>query len=268
LAKELNAKIGGVEYKRFPDNECYVRILTDLTNETVILVQNSYPDEKIIELFLLQDAINEFNIRKLITVIPYYGYARQDKKFNDGEAVSARNLAGHLELDTDEIITVDIHAITILDWFDMPVSNVSAIPQIVEYLRTLDIDLVLSPDEGGMDRVSLAGKLLGCDHDYIVKTRIDSEIVKISTKSLDVSDKSVAIIDDIISTGGTITTVTKHLKIEGATKVYALCTHGLFVGNALEKLKVCDAVISTDTIENPTTKISVAKEIANAIYRR
>ena len=97
LANELSISCADVETKRFPDDEGYVRILTDLDNEEVILIQNTYPDENIIELFLLQDAILEFNIKKLVTVIPYYGYSRQDKKFNPGESISARAIAKHIE---------------------------------------------------------------------------------------------------------------------------------------------------------------------------
>ena len=90
LAKELSISCAAVEIKRFPDDEAYVRIDTDLDNETIVLIQNTYPDQHVVELFLLQDAIHEFDIKKLITVIPYYGYARQDKKFNTGESISAR----------------------------------------------------------------------------------------------------------------------------------------------------------------------------------
>ena len=93
LAKEMGTECTAVEIKRFPDDECYIRIESDLDNEEVVLIQNTYPDEKIVELFLIQDAIAEFNVKKLTTIIPYYGYARQDKKFKSGESISARAIA-------------------------------------------------------------------------------------------------------------------------------------------------------------------------------
>ena len=135
LGKELGISLANVEIKRFPDDEGYCRIDTNLDGEEVILIENSYPDEKIIELFLLQDAIHEYNIKKLVTVIPYYGYSRQDKKFNDGEPISARTLARHIELSTDEIIMVDLHAKSILDWFNKTAIEISGMVPIGEFLK-------------------------------------------------------------------------------------------------------------------------------------
>jgi ribose-phosphate pyrophosphokinase len=265
IANALNSPLAGMGTKRFPDKECYVRILDDLTGQHVILVQTTYPDENIIELLLLQEAVREFEIEKLTTVIPYFGYARQDKKFNPGEPISAKSLAKHFQMASDDLITVDIHEEKIMSWFDIPAKNISGMPQIGLHLKTLDPHIIIAPDKGALELAKSVAEAIGCDWDHLEKTRIDGEHVEMKTKNLDVSGKNVAIVDDIIATGGTIIEATKHLKAQGASKVYAACTHGLFAKNALPRLKeVCDGVISTDTIENEASVVSVAPEIANA----
>jgi ribose-phosphate pyrophosphokinase len=269
LAKELGISKAEIEIKRFPDDEGYVRIDTELDSETVVLIQNTYPDEKIIELFLLQDAVHEFNINKLITVIPYYGYARQDKKFNPGEPISARTLAKHIELVSDEIILIDIHAKSILDWFTKPVFEISGMNQIGEYLKSDPPDIIMAPDKGAIDRASTVAKVLSSDFDYLEKTRIDGHTVTMKAKSLDVDGRSVVIIDDIIATGGTIINATNELKAQGATSVYAACTHGLYTSGAMPRLiDNCDKVLSTDTLESETSVVSLAPELAKVINEK
>lgn len=266
LSRELNCQLANVESRRFPDFECYVRIIDDLSGEDVVLVQTSYPDEKVIELFLLQDAIREFDIKSLVTVVPYFGYARQDKKFNVGEPISAKTLAVHLELSTDSFITVDIHEENIISWFSKPAKNISGMPQIGEYLKGIGPDIIISPDKGALSLAKSVAEVTGCSWDHLEKTRIDGETVEMKAKNLSVEGKKVAIVDDIIATGGTIVKATEHLKSQGASEVYAACTHGLFAKGALPRLKkVCDSVISTDTIENETSVVSVAAEIAKAL---
>lgn len=266
LADELGVTLAKVESSRFPDDECYVRIHDNLDGEEVVLVQTSYPDEKIIELFLLQDAVREFNVEKLITVIPYYGYARQDKKFNPGEPISAKSLAKHIQLSSDSLITVDIHEESILGWFDIPAKNISGMSSIGVYLKNLDPEIIIAPDKGAQELAKAVGEAIGCRWDHLEKTRINGEHVEMKAKNLSVSGKKVAIVDDIIATGGTIVKATEQLKSQGATEVYAACTHGLFAKNALQRLqKVCDRVISTDTIENETSVVSVAEEVAKSL---
>jgi len=273
LAKNLSIELGisyvEAETKRFPDNEGYVRINAELDNEEVILVQNTYPDEKIIELFLLQDAIHEFNIKKLITIIPYYGYARQDKKFNPGESISARALARYIELLTDEVILVDIHAISILDWFTKPVREISGMNQIGEFLKQYSPDIIMAPDKGAINRARSVASVLNSDFDYLEKTRLDGHTVTMKAKSLDVKDRSVVIVDDIIATGGTIMKATHELKNQGATTVIAACTHGLYTSGALEKLSSkCDKILSTDTLESETSVITIAPEIKKMLKQK
>jgi ribose-phosphate pyrophosphokinase len=264
LAKSLRAKLAKVEIKRFPDDECYVRIDEDLSDEDVILVQTSWPDKNIIELLLLQDAIKEFDVSSLTTVVPYFGYARQDKQFKPGEPISARAIARLIQMNTDEFVTVDVHAPSVIDWFEgIPAKNIAAYPQIGKHLKSMGIQLILSPDEGRADNAKRVADVVNCDADYLVKERLDGETVVMTPKNLDVKGKKVAIVDDIISTGGTIVKAAEQLRKQGAAKIFAVCTHGVFAGNAIPKLEaVCDDVCTTDTIENPKTCMSVAAEIA------
>ncbi len=264
LAKSLKANLAKVEIKRFPDDECYVRIDEDLSDEDVFLVQTSWPDKNIVELLLLQDAIKEFDVSSLTTVVPYFGYARQDKQFKPGEPISARALARIIQMNTDEFVTVDVHAPSVIDWFEnITAKNVSAYPQIGKHLKGKGIELILSPDEGRADNAKRVADVVNCEADFLVKERLDGETVTMTPKRLDVKGKKTAIVDDIISTGGTIVKAAEQLRKQGAAKIYAVCTHGVFAGNAIPKLEaVCDEVCTTDTIENPKTCITVAPEIA------
>jgi ribose-phosphate pyrophosphokinase len=264
LAKSLKAKLAKVEIKRFPDDECYVRVDEDLDDQEVFLVQTSWPDRNIVELLLLQDAIKEFDVDSLTTVVPYFGYARQDKQFKPGEPISARALARLIQINTDEFITVDVHAPSVIDWFEgKSAKNVAAYPEIGKYLKGKGIELILSPDEGRADNAKRVADVVNCEADFLVKERLDGDTVKMTPKRLDVKGKKVAIVDDIISTGGTIVKAAEQLRKQDAAKIYAVCTHGVFAGNAIPKLEaVCDDVCTTDTIENPKTCISVAPQIA------
>ncbi len=259
--------LGKVETKRFPDGECYVRIHDDIEREDVVLVQTTKTDQDIIELLLLQDAVHEFRIRTLITVVPYFGYARQDKLFNRGEALSSRAIIRALQARTDALLMVDVHNLLVLTYFDIPVENISGMLQIAAHLKEAGAEMVLSPDEGSISRARIVAQNVGASVDYLEKKRIDGSTVKIATKVLDVSRKRVAIVDDIIATGGTIYEAAKQLKAQGAREIIAACVHGLYAQGALQRLEeVCDSIVATDTIEGETSVISVAPELAKAVH--
>ncbi|UCE91558.1 MAG: ribose-phosphate diphosphokinase [Methanobacteriota archaeon] len=274
LAKELAGQLGAglahVEVARFPDDECYLRIEGDLAGEEVVIVQTTCPDRNIIELLLLQDAVADLGMASVTTVAPYFGYARQDKKFNEGEPVSARALARAISATTDRFLTVDVHAASVMSWFEgVDAHNVSGHAEIGGFLREQGAELVLSPDEGRRDNAEHVAEVVGCDSDFLVKERLNGETVMMTPKSLDVSGRKVAIVDDIISTGGTIVRAAEQLRNQGANEITAVCTHGVFAGGAIAKLRaVCDEVYSTDTIENPTTAMTVASQIARTIQER
>jgi len=267
IAKILNKPLVNTISKRFPDKELYVRILDDIKGESVVLVQTTYPDQNLIELFLLQNAAEEAGAKKITVVIPYFGYARQDTKFKDGEAISAKAIAELISLNADNVITVDPHKEHILDFFSTSAHSTSAVPEIANYLKQKKIDMILAPDKGALMRAKTASNIIKCEFDYMEKTRIDGETVEIKPKNLQAQNKNVAIIDDIISTGGTMAKSIKELKIQGAKKVYATCTHGLFAGDAVKKLASagCDEIISTDTIISNFSKVKIAYSISKLL---
>ena len=267
LCKDLQASLAKTISKRFPDDELYIRILDDISKEHVVIIQTTHPDQKIVELFLLQEAVKEAGAKKITVVIPYFGYARQDKKFKDGEPVSAKAIAKLISLNADKVITVDPHKEYILDFFTIPAFSCSAVPEIAKHLNKKKIDMVLAPDKGALERAKKASTIINCDFDYMEKTRIDGTTVKIKPKNLDVRNKNVAIIDDIISTGGTMAESIKELKKHGAKRVLVTCTHGLFAGEAIKKLKSagCDEIISTDTIRSDFSKVKIAPCVSNLV---
>ncbi len=261
------ASLVSLKRKRFPDKEFYVRILDDLKGKDVVVIQTSYPDENLVELLITMDAVVEAGAKSLTVVLPYFSYSRQDKKFKEGEPVSARAVAKMVSVYADNVISIDPHKDYILDFFDAKTKCCSAVGVLADHLKSLDVDFVLAPDKGALERAKSAAGIIGCDFDYMQKTRIDGNTVEIKPKQLEAKGKTVAIIDDIISTGGTMAKSIAELKRQGAKKVIVSCTHGLFIGQALEKLKSagCDEIIATDTILSNYSKVSCAPCIVDAL---
>jgi ribose-phosphate pyrophosphokinase len=152
LAKEMGCKYMQAHTSRFPDGECYVRIESEDIDEEVVIVQNSHPDSSLVELLLLQDAAVGLGARKVTTVVPYFGYARQDERFKKGEALSAKVMVRLMELSSKKFISVDIHKPIVLDWFHGEAHDVHAAPCIGQFFQGHGIDLVLAPDEGALQR--------------------------------------------------------------------------------------------------------------------
>jgi ribose-phosphate pyrophosphokinase len=267
LANKLETVCIQATTKHFPDSEGYVRIEEEHLDKEIVIVQNTYPDSNLVELFLLQDAARGLGAEKITTVVPYFGYGRQDRRFNPGEALSAQVMLKHLAVDTDRLFTIDLHKPDILRWFTKPgAKDITATTAIGNYFANNEVDLVLAPDKGASQRAAEVAHVLGCANDHLTKTRLSGSEVVIQPSRLDARGKTVLIVDDIISTGGTIIAATNELKRIGAKKVFAVCTHGLFIGGALDKLRsVCDRVISTNTLENEVSMISVAEEVAKVL---
>ncbi len=263
LANKLGIDIANVSIKRFPDGECYVKLNDEV--EHAIVVQNTYPDENIIELFLLQDALRRV-ANRIDVVIPYYGYGRQDKIFEKGEAISAEKMAKLIEQDADSIILVNPHKEHIKNFFNIDAKICDAIPAIAEYFVG-KIDTVIAPDKGAIYMAKKAADIMKCDYNYFEKKRISSNEVKMEIKDIDAKDKKILILDDIISTGGTMIKAIEVLKQQGANEIYVACVHGLFIGNADERIlkSGCKEIVTTDTIESAYSKVSVAKEIAKLL---
>ncbi|MEA2053975.1 MAG: ribose-phosphate diphosphokinase [Candidatus Thermoplasmatota archaeon] len=261
LSDEINVPVADVTTKRFPDGECYARINENI--DEAIIVQNTYPDSNIIELFLLQDAARKTGAEKISLVIPYYGYGRQDKTFEGGEAVSAEKMARLLEQDADTVILITPHKEHITNFFSIDARNCDGMPALAEYFKG-KVDTVIAPDKGALSMAKNASEIIGCDYNHFEKTRISSNDVRMEIKDMDVKGKKLLILDDIISTGGTMAKAVEILKQQEVKEVYAACIHGLFVKNADERIMRagCDRLIATDTIESRYSKASVAKEVA------
>jgi len=274
LAKELSRILGCTYVQaattRFPDGECYTRIDSETLNDDVVIVQNTHPDSNLIEMFLLQDAVKKMGAKRVTLVIPYFGYARQDRVFKPGEPESAKVMIKHLGLMCDRVFTIDIHKETILDYFECPHKDLKAAAAIADHFKSKNIDLVLSPDIGAKDRARDVAERLGLPHDYLDKVRLSGSEVKIAPAQMDCNGKNILIVDDMISTGGTIVAAGAALKEAGAKSISVACTHGLFVNNALERLtgNALEAVLCCNTLENEVSHISVAGIISDALKER
>ena len=291
LAPLMGMQYIELESRRFPDGEGYVRVPSDaidaVRSEPVVLVSNTYPDSGIVNTVLLLEAIAEVRRGNLSNLkgeepqdmedvgsgvylaIPYYGYSRQDKRFSKGEAVSARVIADILARGCDGIAILDLHEPAVLENMEVPIEFVSSMPEIAELLQTeVSPDFVLSPDKGAIARATEVAGLIGCDFSYLEKTRIDAHTIEHTPKNLDVDGKVVAIVDDMISTGGTICRASDALRRQGATEVHAACTHGLFTGGAILRLSNhVDGVHSTDSLPNPRAVVSAAPALARGLQR-
>jgi ribose-phosphate pyrophosphokinase len=204
LAKRLQQPLATTTFTRFPDDEFYVRVHENIAGEDVLIVQTAYPDPKIIELLLIQDAVRDAGAKTITVILPYFGYSRQDKKFEDGEAISARTIAQHISMNANSVITVDPHKEHVLKFFTVPAYSCSAVSTIAQYLKEKHTDFILAPDKGAKERAREAAMIINCEYDYLEKTRIDGFNVKITPKGKMLVGEHVAIIDDIISTGSTM----------------------------------------------------------------
>jgi len=275
--------------RRFPDGEGYVRVPSDAIDavraEPVVLVSNTYPDSGVVQTILLLEAVADVrkgelsNLKEeepqslddvgpgIYLAIPYFGYSRQDKRFSKGEALSARVIAEILERSCDGIAILDLHEPAVLEGMDVPMQFVSSMPEIAERLQTeVSPDFILSPDKGAIARATEVAGLIGCEFSYLEKTRVDAHTIEHTPKDLDVDGKVVAIVDDMISTGGTICRASDALRRQGAVEVHAACTHGLFTGGAILRLAShVDGVHSTDSLPNPRAVVSAAPALARGL---
>jgi len=290
LADALGWTHHRLETRRFPDTEGYVRIPSDVIeavrHEPVVLVSNTFPDSGIVETMLMLDALHDVrkgsmkNLRNigpqtlpdvgkgLILAVPYFGYSRQDKRFKPGESVSARAIAEMLASRCDGLVVLDLHAPPVLSGLSVPVAFTSSMPELAMHLKEqVNPDFILSPDKGAIDRASSVAEQIGCEFSYLEKTRIDAHTITHKAKDLDVAGKSVAIVDDMIATGGTICRAAEALRSQGAVQVHAACCHGLFTGGAIARLlRYVDGVHATGSLPNARDVISGGPALARGVH--
>ena len=247
LAEELGVREFKVYSKTFPDGETYVRItdVEKLSRDEVLIIQTFYPDQntRIMEFLLTLDALREVGINEVKAIIPYLAYTRQDKIFLKGEPISIRAILNiFYDLGVREIYTIDVHSPKILEYFKGRLHNIIPSELFAKRLRDmveLDKTLIVAPDEGAKERARLLSKAL--DTEYVVikkyRDRVTGEIRHELPKDLYVRGRHIVIVDDIISTGGTLASIARFVRSLGAKEVVAVASHGLFVGNALVKLR-------------------------------
>lgn len=271
IADELGMELGRLTIKQFPDGERYLRVENDVKGKECVVIQStSRPqDSNILELITLIETLKDLGASEVTAVVPYYGYGRQDKRFEPGEAISSKVIAKHLALGCDEFITVNIHEEKILDFFNIKTKNLNASPLLGEYFKThnLESPLVIAPDEGALDIAKGTSREIGCSYDYLVKRRIAPGKVEMMPKRIDVKDKDVILVDDMIDSGSTMLEAIKMLAEQGAVNILVGCVHPVLTGNVVTKLFSTGAVdvVATNTIPSQISFITVSSLIAGAL---
>ena len=277
LAKELSKKIKAnfvkSEIKVFPDGESKITLVGKISKKKSIVLQSISPlvDTNLVHVLSLITKAKE-NSSEVVAVIPYMGYARQDREFLPGEIVTMKVLGKLFKsAGASKIIVVDIHSSIGLKHFSIKTKNVTAIPDLVGFFKKLSLKnpLIVSPDQGGKERAKEFAKEFNSDYISLEKTR-DRKTgkVKIKTKNLEeVENRDLILVDDIISTGGSIIKATQFLKKQKCRRIYVACTHALLMNDAEKKIKKAGvtSIISTNTIPGKTSKVDISKTIAKAI---
>lgn len=282
IASELEMVLGKAEIIRFADSECRVRIEEEVEGKDVFIIQSlSNPvDENLMELLLMGDAVKRGEPRKMTVVIPYHGYARQDRIHRQGECLSAQVVAKLIEsVGFDKLITVELHNEAILGFFKIPVLHIYGLSIFQDHIKELHEDaVIITPDAGALKRAQRFAESLDLPLALIEKKRDLDKPHKILSMRVvgDVSGKTAIIVDDVIVTGGTLINAAYLLKDKGAKKVIAAATHADFVGGADKILQdsPLDAVWVADTVEIPPVKnfhklniTSISQLISSAIRK-
>ena len=267
VARALKTTVVDVKYSRFPDGELY--LMAGEIDDEMIIVGSVVDNDSLVQLMLLADACDRATNR---LVLPYMAYARQDKRFKAGEPISSRVVARALSQGVSEVITVNIHEKEVLKSFAVPAQNISLAKDIGTYIKTLRLanPLILAPDEGAIAFAEQVASAEGWEFDHLEKTRLSGVEVRMAPRQLSAESRSVVIVDDIISTGGTIATAAGMLYEQGAKDIFAACVHGVFTGGAYNRLMATGIrdVICSDTIERSCSRISAADRIAQALRKR
>ncbi len=273
LSRRKKANFVKSQIKVFEDGESKITLSGKISKKKSIVVQSIYPpvDTNLIQALSLISKAKEIS-SEVIAVIPYMGYARQDREFLPGEIVTMKVLGKLFKgAGASKIIVIDIHSMIGLKHFSIKTKNISAIPELVRYVKKLRLKnpLVISPDHGGKERAKEFAKELGTEYIALEKKR-DKKTgkVQIKTKNLnEVANRDLILVDDMISTGGSIVKATQFLKKQKCKKIYVACTHALLINNAEIKIKKAGIaeIISSNTIPGKTSIVDVSETIAKVI---
>lgn len=279
ICEYLGEPLGRVKLRRFSDGEINFQVLENVRGCDVFVVQPSCPpiNESLMELLIMIDAFKRSSARRITAVMPYYGYARQDRKDRPRVPISAKVVGDLLSaVGVDRLLTMDLHAGQIQGFFDIPVDHLFATPVVLDYISTLGGDnwTVVSPDAGGVERARFFAKRMGTNLAIIDKRRVDDNEAEVMHIIGDVSGQDVIIIDDMIDTAGTVVRATEALLKQGARRLFAAATHPVLSGKAIPRIESSDfeQVIVTNTIRLSPEKqipkihvLSVAPLLGEAI---
>jgi ribose-phosphate pyrophosphokinase len=283
ICANLKVPLGVAKVKNFSDGEIMVEIGENVRGRDIYVIQSTCnpTNNNLMELLIIMDALKRASAATITAVIPYYGYARQDRKAAPRTPITSKLVADLITTaGADRVVTIDLHAGQIQGFFNIPVDNLYAAPVILEHLRHRFPEnniVMVSPDAGGTERARAFAKRLGCTLAVIDKRRTGPNVAEVMNLIGDVRGMSAIILDDMIDTAGTLTQAARALKEHGASSIYACATHGVLSGPAIDRINASDieGVLITDTIplgekETRTDKIkviSVAELLAEAIRR-
>jgi len=281
IAGNLGIPLGDICLTRFPDGETSVQILENIRGKDVFIVQStcSPPNENLMELLIVIDAMRRASASRITAVIPYYGYARQDRKDQPRVPISAKLVANLLvAAGTDRLLTMDLHAQQIQGFFDIPVDHLYAAPVVVSYLRKMKLQdvVAVAPDPGGMKMAYAYSRMLDSRLAIVAKQRKGPSEVEAHGVVGEVKGCTAVLLDDLITTGGTLCAAAAIFKQAGALDIYAAATHGIFAPGSAERFENSEIkeIVVTDTVPlpdcmagAPVRVLGVAGLLAEAIKR-
>ena len=283
ISKYVGLELSNCEVKRFADNEIFVEMKENVRGEDVFVIQStSYPaNDNLMELLIIIDTLRRASAKRITAVLPYYGYARQDRKPGPRTPITSKLVANMIDkAGANRVLTMDLHAGQIQGFFDIPTDNLFAAPVLVEDIKsklTKDTPIIVSPDVGGVVRARIIAKRIGADLAIVDKRREkagESEVMNIIG---DVEGRECFMIDDIVDSAGTLCNASDALIKQGATKVYSYVTHGVLSGKAVErvnnssltKLLITDTIEESDAVKksDKIDVISISSLLGEAIKR-
>ena len=280
ICNHLDKPVGELMIHHFSDGEIHLQIQENVRGEDVFVIQPTCTpvDRNLMELLLILDALKRASAKRITAVLPYYGYARQDRKDKPRVPISARLVAALLETaGADRVLTLDLHAAQIQGFFDIPVDHLFSAPVMIDHFRSLDPShvTVVSPDAGGVERARAFAKRLNCRLAIIDKRREEANVAEVMNVVGEVKDRHCLIVDDIIDTAGTLVKGAEALLVQGAASVTACATHPVLSGPAMERIEasMLKEVVVTNSIplseaarkSDRIKPLSIAKLLAEAI---
>lgn len=287
IAHKMETRVGSALVDKFKNEECRIEIRENVRGAEVFVLQSvckspggASVNDSLMELLLMIDALRRASAYRITAVLPYYGYAKQDKKSKGREPISAKLVANMLAVaGAKRVVTLDLHAAQIQGFFDLPVDNLEAAPTLCSYLKSQNLCgenvVVVSPDAGGVPRAEKMAKRLRSEIAIVFKRRPEPDVAEVTEIVGDVRGKIAVVVDDMISTGGTLAKAAEALIKRGAIAVYCCATHGIFAGDAVRVLSESPItkIVVTDTIPAPAELgpkfkvLSIAQILADAIKR-